>query len=252
MILISSVALRTNVTCRYALSPSANCTPTCLIMWLSLLQVVPSAADKVTRQIQSKLGDYNAVQHILEDDSKRLIGIDGVPASPAPAGSHTFFPAAAAARLQQIPEFKKPSTHQHGSTGNSGRGNNHYHPHSAPRGGFVKPADGKPPHGGRGGYPGQPVKHGGGSNDHRSNGGIVPPKGPPQGGGSGGGGNCSNSRMQQVARTLPRLNVNQVSLYYEQPILKLFVFTSNCNYNKHANYPDLGPSLFSCQGITLK
>lgn len=194
-------------------------------MCLSLLQVVPSAADKVTRQIQSKLGDYQVVQQFLEDDSKRLIGIDGVPASPAPGGSHTFFPAAAA-RLQQIPEFKKPSTHQHGNAGNSGRGNNHYHPHSAPRGGFVKPADGKPPHGGRGGYPGQPVKHGGGSNDHRSNGGIVPPKGPPQGGGGGGG--SSSSRVQQVARTLPRLNVNQVSVFYEQPILKLFRLT--CNY----------------------
>jgi AF4/FMR2 family protein 3 len=177
-----------------------------VVVYLILLQVVPSAADKVTRQIQSKLGDYSAVRQILEDDSKRLIGIDGVPASPAPAGSQTFFPAAAA-RLQQIPEFKKPSTHQHGNAGNSGR-NNHYHPHSAPRGGFVKPADGKPPHGGRGGYPGQPVKHGGGSNDHRSNGGIVPPKGPPQGGGGG----SSNSRVQQVARTLPRLNVNQVSV----------------------------------------
>jgi hypothetical protein len=72
----------------------------------------------------------------------------------------------------------------------------------------LKPADSKPPHGGRGGYPGQPVKHGGGSNDHRSNGGIVPPKGPPQGGGGG-----SNSRVQQVARTLPRLNVNQVRIH---------------------------------------
>jgi hypothetical protein len=52
------------------------------------------------------------------------------------------------------------------------------------------------------------VKHGGGSNDHRSNGGIVPPKGPPQGGGG-----SINSRVQQVARTLPRLNVNQVSIH---------------------------------------
>jgi AF4/FMR2 family protein 3 len=175
-------------------------------MCFDLLQVVPSAADKVTRQIQSKLGDYDAVQQILEDDSKRLIGIDGVPPSPAPGGTHAFF-SAATARLQQNPEFKKPSSHQHGIVVNNGRANNHYHPHSAPRGGFVKPADGKPPHGGRGGYPGQPVKHGGGSNEHRSNGGIVPPKGPPQGGGSG-----SNSRVQQVARTLPRLNVNQVSM----------------------------------------
>lgn len=46
----------------------------------------------------------------------------------------------------------------------------------------MKPADGKPPYGGRGGYPGQPVKHGGGGGGctatHRSNG-IQPAKGPP-------------------------------------------------------------------------
>ena len=199
----------------------------CVLMFvvcLNLLQVIPAANDKVTRQIQSKLGDYNAVQQILEDDSKRLIGIDGVPASPAPVGSHGFFPAAAASRLQPKPEFKKPSTHQHGSAGTNARGNNHYYPHSAPRGGFLKPADSKPPHGGRGGYPGQPVKHGGGSNDHRSNGGIVPPKGPPQGGGGSG-----NSRVQQVARTLPRLNVNQVSIHEMDSQCKK-PFHVTCNY----------------------
>ncbi|KAJ4446503.1 hypothetical protein ANN_13199 [Periplaneta americana] len=178
-------------------------------------QVVPSAADKMTRHIQTKLGDYQVVQQILEDDSKRLIGIDGVPASPAPGGSHQFFSTPASRMLgQSSNEFKKPSSsssHQHGPTSNSGRANNHYHPRSAPRGGFMKPADGKPPHGGRGGYSGQPNKHGVGSNDHRSNGGIVPPKGPPQGGGSGGGGggNVLNSRLHITSRNLPRLSVTQ-------------------------------------------
>lgn len=44
----------------------------------------------------------------------------------------------------------------------------------------MKPAESKPPYGGRGGYPGQPVKHGGGgcAATHRSNG-IQPAKGPP-------------------------------------------------------------------------
>lgn len=46
----------------------------------------------------------------------------------------------------------------------------------------MKPAESKPPYGGRGGYPGQPVKHGGGGGGctatHRSNG-IQPAKGPP-------------------------------------------------------------------------
>lgn len=46
------------------------------------------------------------------------------------------------------------------------------------RGGYVKPAEGKPPYGGRGGYPGQPVKRGAGAGGHRANG-IVPAKGPP-------------------------------------------------------------------------
>lgn len=173
-------------------------------------QVVPSAADKVTRQIQSKLGDYDVLQQCISgDESKHLIGIDGVPASPAPAGgSHTPFFPPASSRLQPPAEFKKPSTQHH----NNGRVNNHY-PHPAyTRGGFVKPADGKPPHGGRGGFPGQPVKHGSGSNnDHRSNGGIVPPKGPPQGGGGGGGSGGNNSRVHNAGRNLPRINVNQVS-----------------------------------------
>lgn len=42
----------------------------------------------------------------------------------------------------------------------------------------MKPAEGKPPYEGRGGYPGQPVKHGSGIANHRSNG-ILPAKGPP-------------------------------------------------------------------------
>lgn len=42
----------------------------------------------------------------------------------------------------------------------------------------MKPAEGKPPYGGRGGYPGQPVKRGAGAGGHRANG-IVPAKGPP-------------------------------------------------------------------------
>lgn len=214
------------------------------VVFLNLLQVIPAANDKVTRQIQSKLGDYYAVQQILEDDSKRLIGIDGVPASPAPVGSHGFFPAAAASRQQQKPEFKKPSTHQHGSAGTNTRGNNHYYPHSAPRGGFLKPADSKPPHGGRGGYPGQPVKHGGGSNDHRSNGGIVPPKGPPQGGG-GGSGTC---RVQQVARTLPRLNVNQVSIHeMDNQCQKPFHVTYNLHVGHRFSIVFFSYSLSLCQ-----
>lgn len=64
------------------------------------------------------------------------------------------------------------------------------------RGGFVKPADGKPAHAGRGFYPGQSVKHG---SDHRANA-LVPSKGPP----------ASNPfrTSHQHPRPLPHLNLD--------------------------------------------
>nr|CAD7438643.1 unnamed protein product [Timema bartmani] len=147
--------------------------------------VTPSSTDVVTHQIQRRLGNYDIVKDLFEDVPK-LLGIDSnhPPASPAP------FPSQASAASRAQGEFKKPSAAHH---------NNHHGHHSAPRGGFVKPTDGKPPYGGRGGYPGQPVKHGvPASNDHRANG-IVPPKGPPVGG----------SRIHQTSRSLPRLHVGQ-------------------------------------------
>nr|CAD7460318.1 unnamed protein product [Timema tahoe] len=149
------------------------------------MQVTPSSTDVVTHQIQRRLGNYDIVKDLFEDVPK-LLGIDSnhPPASPAP------FPSQASAASRAQGEFKKPSAAHH---------NNHHGHHSAPRGGFVKPTDGKPPYGGRGGYPGQPVKHGvPASNDHRANG-IVPPKGPPVGG----------SRIHQTSRSLPRLHVGQ-------------------------------------------
>lgn len=78
------------------------------------------------------------------------------------------------------PEFKKPHhAHPHHNSHTTSSHNPHHH---QIRGGYVKPAESKPPYGGRGGYPGQPVKHGGGGGGctatHRSNG-IQPAKGPP-------------------------------------------------------------------------
>ncbi|CAG2054282.1 unnamed protein product [Timema podura] len=156
-----------------------------LLLPLGYLKVTPSSTDLVTHQIQRRLGNYDIVKDLFEDVPK-LLGIDSnhPPASPAP------FPSQASAASRAQGEFKKPSAAHH---------NNHHGHHSAPRGGFVKPTDGKPPYGGRGGYPGQPVKHGvPASNDHRANG-IVPPKGPPVGG----------SRIHQTSRSLPRLHVGQ-------------------------------------------
>ncbi|OXU27325.1 hypothetical protein TSAR_013344 [Trichomalopsis sarcophagae] len=156
--------------------------------------VNPDAHDSTTKQIQSKLGNYSLVKHLLVDEPKRLFGIEGVPASPAP------------------------------------------------RGGFVKPADSKPPHGGRGGYPGQPVKHGSSSNDHRSHG-LIPAKGPPSGSSSSsssvgmagsnsgaagqsssgltGGSSASMQRQMHTASVrLPKLSFDGVSSKFSTPELE--------------------------------
>ncbi|KYM89487.1 Lysosomal aspartic protease [Atta colombica] len=127
-------------------------------------------------QIQSKLGNYSLVKHLL-DKPKRLFGIEqsGIPQSPAPSPTPSAHKSGTDSSGRSCspssgPEFKKPGGLRGTSAASSSSSASHQ------RGGFVKPADGKPPYGGRGGYPGQPVKHGG--NDHRSHG-LLPAKGPP-------------------------------------------------------------------------
>ncbi|KYN00502.1 AF4/FMR2 family member 4, partial [Cyphomyrmex costatus] len=127
-------------------------------------------------QIQSKLGNYSLVKHLL-DKPKRLFGIEqsGIPQSPAPLPTPAAHKSGTDSSGRSCspssgPEFKKPGGLRGTSAASSSSSASHQ------RGGFVKPADGKPPYGGRGGYPGQPVKHGG--NDHRSHG-LLPAKGPP-------------------------------------------------------------------------
>ncbi|XP_051162031.1 AF4/FMR2 family member 4-like isoform X3 [Leptopilina boulardi] len=156
------------------------------------VKVNPDAQDRTTQQIQSKLGNYSVVRHLLEDP-KRLIGIDGVPASPAPAHSSRLASSSGSSSRSSpsSQEFKKPGGPRSSSSSNSSSSSSSSSSHaSAQRGGFVKPADGKPPYGGRGGYPGQPVKHGGNSNDHRSHG-LLPAKGPPPPSNSSGSGNSN-------------------------------------------------------------
>nr|CAI5848806.1 unnamed protein product [Callosobruchus analis] len=147
--------------------------------------VNPSAADPVTQQIQSKLGDFQRVRPFLSSTSDNgLIGVDGVPPSP---GAGSCAPPSGS-------EFKKPHQQQQSQP--------HplppHHSHQPPRGGYVKPADGKPPYGGRGGYPGQPVKHGSGgaaaAAAHRANGMLQTAKGPPIPYGERGGGEGRYSR----------------------------------------------------------
>ncbi|PBC34297.1 AF4/FMR2 family member [Apis cerana cerana] len=162
-------------------------------------EVNPDARDSTTQQIQSKLGNYSLVKHLL-DEPKRLIGIEGVPPSPAPPSTSSFLrmsSSSVGANSRSSPssqEFKKPggprpdasssssscstSSLTSSSSSSSSSSSTSTSSSSHQRGGFVKPADGKPPYGGRGGYPGQPVKHGGNSNDHRSHG-LLPAKGPP-------------------------------------------------------------------------
>lgn len=174
----------------------------------------PSSTDRVTQQIQSKLGDYQRVQPYL-DDSKRLIGVDGVPPSPAcpSAPSSSSRPnvnpsLVLPSRLQPPPdtrpEFKKPPQ-------NNGRP--HQQPHQ--RRDFVKPSDGKPPYEGRGGYPGQPIKPSGSISNHRVKG-IGPVKPPPpqstnSSSSSSSQSNSGSSRIHATSRNLPRISLDQVS-----------------------------------------
>ncbi|KAG8336130.1 AF4 FMR2, member [Homalodisca vitripennis] len=167
-----------------------------------MIYVNPSHNDKVSQQVRGTLGEYESVKHLLEEPG-RLLGYDGVPPpSPAPVmppSPRLHQPAPAPAPTPSPQEFKKPKT-----AGHSQQHSNHHHNHTnAQRGGFVKPADGKPAYGGRGFYPGQPVKHGstgGGSGDHRTNG-LVPSKGPPAS-------NPFRTIHQHPPRPLPRLNVD--------------------------------------------
>lgn len=189
-------------------------------MGMFVFQVNPDAHDRTTQQIQSKLGNYAAVRPLLDGDPRRLIGIDGVPASPAPNSNHqpaSRLPGGSASSTRSSPssqEFKKP-----GGPRSSSNSSSHA---SAQRGGFVKPADGKPPYGGRGGYPGQPVKHGGNSNDHRSHG-LLPAKGPPAQNSAGsnsaisslsstGGSSSSSNRLHNAGSRLPRIPQDNVSI----------------------------------------
>lgn len=199
----------------------------------------PDARDSTTQQIQSKLGNYSLVKHLL-DEPKRLIGIEGVPPSPAPPSTSSFLrmsSSSVGANSRSSPssqEFKKPggprpdasssssscstSSLTSSSSSSSSSSSTSTSSSSHQRGGFVKPADGKPPYGGRGGYPGQPVKHGGNSNDHRSHG-LLPAKGPPTnspGNGTLAGnssiGNSSGSRLHCVGSRLSRLPLDNVSI----------------------------------------
>lgn len=89
-----------------------------------MLQVSPNVGDKVSQQIQSKLGEYDKVKHVLLEEPGRFLGSDGLPpASPGPTP----------APRQQ--EFKKPPSASNHSQHSQHRNhsNNHNNHHAAPR-----------------------------------------------------------------------------------------------------------------------
>nr|XP_050849625.1 AF4/FMR2 family member 4 isoform X3 [Vespula vulgaris] len=196
------------------------------------VKVNPDTQDRTTQQIQSKLGNYSLVKHLL-DEPKRLIGIEGVPASPAPtatSSSHRTSVSAIGSSSRSSPspqEFKKPggprtsisssstttssTTSSTSSTSSSSTSSSHQ------RGAFVKPVDGKPPYGGRTGYSGPLMKHSGNSsNDHRNHS-LLPLKGQPVKspgniltGNASSIGNSAN-RLHTAASRLSRLPLDNVS-----------------------------------------
>lgn len=170
--------------------------------------VKASVADPVAQQIQSTMGEYTRILPGMclsnNDEAKwqqqqqqqqqqlqlhqaaaaaaRLAGgSSGNSSTNGGRSSSSSSSVAAAVSSSGVGgvEFKKPPIQTNGNSSGSSRmptgsGNSSHHPSQPPqRGGFVKPTDGKPNYEGRGGYPGQPIKHG--TDISR----LLPSKGPP-------------------------------------------------------------------------
>lgn len=128
----------------------------------------------------SRLGDFQLAKHLM-DESKRfnIMGINSSPSTPArPSSQSKIQQQTKQQQLQPlqpvssvIPQINSSSTTS--SNSNSSRPH-HYHQNPPPRNNFLKPSDSKPPYNGRGGYPGQSVKH-----EVHTSSGIGPAKGPP-------------------------------------------------------------------------
>ena len=55
-----------------------------MILIINIMRFQPKSTDRVTQQIQSKLGNFSNVRELLEEP-KRLIGLDAAAQSPAPS-----------------------------------------------------------------------------------------------------------------------------------------------------------------------
>ncbi|KAK7605016.1 hypothetical protein V9T40_006202 [Parthenolecanium corni] len=136
------------------------------------IDVKVKSNDKVRMQIEGKLGRFDEVKHLLDQD---LYGIDGQPPpSPAPSGGSSSNNSTTNAH-----EFKKPNACSQIQPSRSSSHHHHHHHSGSQRSGNVKPADGKPAYGGRGFYPGQPVTTSSISSNAFRSSGMVPGKGPP-------------------------------------------------------------------------
>lgn len=116
------------------------------------------------------------------DESKRfnIYGISNSPSTPARPSSTSQSKIQQQTQSQQqqplqpvssvIPQINSSST----TSSSSNSRPHHYHQNPPPRNNFLKPSDSKPPYNGRGGYPGQSVKH-----EVHTSSGIGTAKGPP-------------------------------------------------------------------------
>lgn len=151
------------------------------------------------------MGKYSIAGPLLSDNSKHLIGVDGIPPSPGlpPQAPSKLFPLSAAPSQtahQQLLEFKKPP---HANNGRSSVSLQQR---------FAKPsADNKPIGETRSGYPGQQVTKSSSSiNGHRFNGShsikpisMLSSTSPVS----------TNNRIHNARNNLPRIPVDQVSIY---------------------------------------
>lgn len=161
----------------------------------------PSSADRVTKQIQNTLGDFQKVYIPCLDEPKRYLWADGSSRGAFPVPLQT---GSNLSRPPQSLEFKKP--HQ-----SNARLSSHNHRN------LIKPNDGKPnpppppssSYENRS-YQNQSAKHGNNINNHRPNG-ILPSKGPPphQTSSTSPLSSNSSSRLHTTARNLPRISLYQ-------------------------------------------
>ncbi|XP_059619112.1 AF4/FMR2 family member lilli isoform X2 [Phlebotomus argentipes] len=147
------------------------------------IRLSPSEGDL---RIQSKLGDFAKVKHLMEDQ-KRLIGISQTPQTPRqfpPQSSNSTL--SNQSQQQQLGASSSnnscattgpgPTNSGNNGTISNNRASSHHYQQQPPRNVFLKPTDSKSAYNGRGVYQGQFLKH----DIHSSGMGAAKGPGPPQ------------------------------------------------------------------------